>query len=177
MEEKKRKTIRVVKNLNDADLLISEIREAMESIRKEEEKLNKDISDLKSNAQTTVDEFVEKIKKDVDGIFIYAEKNRQKLTQGKTKTVETLSGKFSWRLTSNVILTDKEKAVVARLEKAGLKKLIKITITKKVNKKLVSSRKDEIVDIKGLEVETAERFSVTPNKVKLSEKEVEMLTR
>ena len=174
MEVKKRRIIKVVKNLDEADFLITEIRDLIEQVKGEEKKLNEKISDLRSRAQSKVDKVTKKVKQNVDKIFLYAEKNRRELTnKGKKKTVETPSGKFFWRLSSKVNLTDKEEMIVARLEAAGLGDLI--NITKKVNKDLVSARKNDVINIKGIEIELTERFSVTPSAVKLSKKQVELL--
>ena len=129
--------------------------------------------DLKDKIRQLTDEAMDKVlpleseaESIVDGLFVFAEVNRNKLTEGeKRKTVDTPHGVFGWRLTPPKVTIKGVKRVIELIKKL---KLLQFLHTKEsVDKKAMLKEPEKAQSIQGVGISQEEEFFVKLTELKL----------
>jgi len=173
-----KKTVKVAvaavpKSMSEAVQVVFQIGEHQRHIDAVELEYNKRIQALKEIMVKEAEPYQKEIDKLFAGLYVFAEKNRQSLTDdGKRKTVDASpAGEFGWRLPPHSISFHDKKAVIAELKKMGLSTEF-IRIEEEVNKEAMLKDEDARVraaKVKGLKVVQQEYFYVKPAEVTVTQ--------
>lgn len=165
-QQVKRKTVSVPKDLNEANDFIQSIGQAQRVIQKIQSELNEKVIKLQSDAVEKAKEHEEEIEGLLDGLYAFAESNRNELTEhGKRKTVTLPTGEFLWRTTPPKVTIRNVQAVLAELKKLELTKFIR-TIEEPDKESMLKERA-LAESVKGISITQTEEFAVKPNELKV----------
>lgn len=125
----KKAVIAVPKNLTEAAQFLAEIGKEQRSINEIQLEVNARIEQLKAKAMDDAKPRQDRISQLVEGLFAYAESNRDELTDGgKRKTVKLPTGDFMWRMTPPAVLLRNVKAILVNLKLLGFKRFIRVKV-------------------------------------------------
>jgi len=128
--------------------------------------LDNTIQKIKQRAAERVMPRQEEVDSLAEGIFIFAQAHRKKLTEDeKRKTIVWPSGQILWRWTPFSVNFRKKEAAIEALKKAGLERFIRIE--EEVNKEAILQEKEAIAEIKEITVSRKEFFVVKPAKTEI----------
>ena len=162
----KRLVTSVPKNLLEAADFLSSIGREKRKIERIQSVLNEKIEELKTKAIAEVKSHEEEISQLVEGLFAFAESNRDKLTDGgKRKTVELPTGLFGWRMTPPAISIRNIKSVLAKLKELKLNHFIRVK--EEVNKEAMLKDPELAETIKGVSIIQREEFVVKPTEIQV----------
>lgn len=165
----KKKAVSVPGDIREATEYLKKIGDKEREAEKIESELNTAIEKLKTEAEKKVKVLSEEINESGEGLFIFAQANRESLTDDfKKKTVQVSSGDFGWRKErDSVEIVDNNKdAAIAELKKKNLQYLIRIE--EHVNKEEILKDPEVAKKLKCLTVnEGTESFFIKPAEVKL----------
>ena len=165
----KRLVTPVPQNLDEAAKFLRSIGQEQRKIDGIQSTLNQEIDVLQSKLMDDAKPHEEKISQLVEGLFAFAESNRDKLTDsGKHKSVELPTGLFGWRMTPPAVSLRDVESVLAILKSFGLKRFIR-TIPEKeeVNKEAMLKEPDIAETVKGVSISQREEFIVKPMELKV----------
>lgn len=165
----KRPVIAMPKNLDEAAEFLSLIGQERRKIDKVQSTLNDNIETLKTAAMSKIQPHEEQISKLVEGLFVFAEGSREKLTDGgKRKTVELPTGLFGWRLTPPAISIRDIKSVLAKLKELGLKYFIRVKpAEEEINKEAMLKEPELAKTVRGVSITQREEFIVKPTEIEI----------
>lgn len=131
--------------------------------------LNDQIADLKKVAEDAARPIKERAEALQEGLKIWAEANRLKLTDGgKVKFADLGTGKISWRFRPPSVRISKVELVIEAIKKLGLAKKF-IRTKEEVNKLAMQDAADQARLIAGVTIGTeGEDFIVEPFEVELA---------
>ncbi len=156
----KRRTVPVPRNLDEVTRFVAEIGEAKRVIEEIQAALDQGVTTLKENASGKVTPHEERIQELLEGLYVFAEANRDTLTEGgKRKTVDVQTGCFGWRVARPSVWVGNNTKAVAALKNLGLDELVR-TI-EEVNKEAILESPDKVKDVKGIKVRRDEEFFFT----------------
>lgn len=163
----------IPENLVEAADLITRIAAEQRAVDAIENDLNEQVAAKQKKAMEDALPHNRTIAGLVRGLFIFADANREKLTDdGKTKIVQVPTGSFGWRLNPPSVHLRNKKKVIAELKKLGLKRFIRTL--EEVDKEAML--KEPGVKVPGVKIVQDEIFSVKPNTLEAGvEAEVEDL--
>jgi len=151
----------IPKSLEEAAEYISRIGEEQREINGIQNRLNEKVEKLKSQAMAETSQREATISELVEGLFIFAESHRNKLTEeGKKKTIELPTGIFGWRITPPAVSLKNVKEVLTELIKRGLKRFIRTK--QEVDKEAMLKEPELAKNIKGVTISQREEFVVKP---------------
>ena len=157
----KKNVVVVPKNQNEANKLVTSIGVNQRKIEAINQRVNQRIEKIKVEAAEKAGFISDEINEDVEGLFAYAEANRDDLTNsGKTKTVKLPNGELLWRTTPPSVSVRGIQATIEIFEKLGLIQFIRI-------KKEVAILREQVLvkGIKGIAISQKEEFVVRPSEV------------
>ncbi len=166
----KRQVTPVPKNLDEAAEFLCQIGKERRAIDKIQANLNEQVDELKTQAMADAGPHQEKVNQLVEGLFAFAEANRNELTDGgKHKTVELPTGIFAWRMTPPAVNLRGVKEIIASLKTLGLTRFIRTK--EEVDKEAMLKEKEVAATVKGVTISQQEEFVVKP-----AELEVEIVS-
>ena len=169
MEKKKsvkRTTVVVPKSVEEIGDFISKIGEHQRELTKIQTRLNNQVEKIKAQAVEEGFSHQEMIDQIFDGIFIFAQSQREELTEkGKKKTVQFPTGEIQWRLTPPAVSYQNAKKVIELCRSLGLEHFIRIK--EEVNKEAMLKEPEKAVKIKGVKIEQKEEFVVKPSEIEI----------
>lgn len=166
MKRIKMPAVAVPKDLADASKFIANMAREQRAIDLVQSRLNEQVDVLKERAIADSQPH-EKAKGDLlEGLYIFASANRQKLTDdGKKKTVELPGGSFSWRLTPPAVALKDIKQVIADIKSLGLDRFLRVK--EEVDKEAMLKEQDVATTIKGVSIKQREDFIVRPSELEV----------
>lgn len=157
----KHKVIPVPKDKDESAEVLAKIAKEQRKIERIKSELNEEVDKLKADATSQAKEHEENILELVEGLYVFAEANRDSLTyHGRRKTVELSTGIFGWRLTPPAVKISNIKKVLASLDIQGLKRFIRIK--REINREAMLQEPDLAKTIKGVTISQVEEFIVKP---------------
>ncbi len=142
-------------------------------LNREVARIELDLSDavaqLKETAETDATPKRDEAKALTEGLKLWAEANRDKLTGGKVKYADLGTGKISWRLRpAKVTLRGKVEEIVDRLKSLGLQRFIRTS--EEVNREAMLADAETARGVAGVTIGTeGEDFIVEPFEATVSE--------
>lgn len=160
----KRIAVAVPRSREEVSKLIAEIGKHQRALAGINTALNAQIERIKSRAVREGQPHEKAIGENFEKIFIFAQANRDELTEGgKTKTVYFPPGIIAWRTTPPGVFLRGVKQIIAACKKLGLYQFIRTKET--VDKVAMLKEKDKAVAIKGVIITQREEFVVKPSEV------------
>lgn len=131
--------------------------------------LNDQISEIKKDAEDAARPIRERAEALQEGLKIWAEANRLKLTDGgKVKFADLGTGKISWRFRPPSVRLTKVELVIEAIKKLGLSKTF-LRTKEEVNKEALLADTKKAALVAGVTIGTAgEDFIVEPFEVELA---------
>lgn len=157
----------VPKDLDEANDFITQIAGAKQAVADIEANLSNEVEALKTEAEINARDYQAEIQRLLEGLFVFAEANRRRLTEdSKKKTIEVPAGTFGWRLTPISISIRQADDVIAALKKLGLKRFIRVK--EEPNKEAMRREPEAVAGIKGIAIKGQdEEFFARPQKAEL----------
>jgi phage host-nuclease inhibitor protein Gam len=160
----KKTVVNVPQSLNEAaDFLkkIGQLKRNLDSISAE---LTEKVSNLTSVSTTKAEPVQQELDELVEGLFAFAESNRDDLTEkGKKKTVELPTGIISWRITPPAVSLSSIDLVLDNLRKQGLTRFIRKK--EEVDKEAMLREPELAETVKGVKIEQREEFVIKPSEL------------
>jgi phage host-nuclease inhibitor protein Gam len=159
------------KNLEDAKHAVSQIAAIIRSVHRIEAKYDADVRVLESQIARARKQQADKITplmqqgaELANALHLYAEKNKDDLTnQGKKKTVRLSTGdSFRWRTNPLSAIVSDADALIEELEAHGLKDAFTKTTVTIRKKALIDSRKELPSDLTHVSFSSREKFEILP---------------
>lgn len=96
-----------------------------------------------------------------EAVKIWCENNRNSLLTDGLKTANLITGEVAWRLGKPSVVCKVTPDLIARLERFGLERFIRVK--KELDKTAILKEPDAVADIQGVSVKAAtEEFIITP---------------
>jgi phage host-nuclease inhibitor protein Gam len=156
--------------------------EATEAVRRIGE-LQRTIERVKADVETTVAELIEVAKKSIapteqelqgklSALQVYCTLHRARLTNNRTKTIDFLTGKVSWRSRPASVSVPKAKdklaELIARIKTLGFAQFLRTK--EEIDKEAMLKEPETAKSIAGVRIKSAgEDFAVEPLAVKIEE--------
>ncbi|MDP3900711.1 MAG: host-nuclease inhibitor Gam family protein [bacterium] len=157
----KKKVIEVPKDLVEAASFIKEIGDKQREINKIQDDLNAKIEELKEQAVNNSIGYQKIIETLMEGLFAYANANREELTDnGKKKTVNLPTGTLAWRMTPPSVILRKVDEVIKALKQLKLDRFIRTK--EEVDKEAMLKEPEVAKTVSGVTISQHEEFSVKP---------------
>ncbi|MBM3250822.1 MAG: host-nuclease inhibitor protein Gam [Candidatus Nealsonbacteria bacterium] len=151
----------VPKSLEEATKFLRQIGEEQRATIAIQSTLNARVEELKAKAMSDAGPHQKRISELVEGLFAFAETNRNELTEGnKRKTVEVPTGTFGWRMTPPAVSLRDVKAVLENLKKLDLTRFIRIK--EEVDKEAMLREPEVAEKVRGVSIGQYEEFIVKP---------------
>lgn len=130
--------------------------------------LNDQVAELKKDAEDAAAPLVESIETHIEGLKLWAEANRLKLTDGgKVKFAELGTGKISWRFRPPSVRIYKVESVIEAIKRLGLAAFLRTK--EEVNKEAMLADPEKARLVSGVTIGTeGEDFIVEPLEVELT---------
>ena len=159
----------VPQNDEDARAIIKEIGDQSRELLRLEAELNDKVATLKKEYGDRSDPINERLGALKDGLAMFAEANRDRLTRGgKVKYHDFATGKISWRLKPAKVSVRGVADVIDALKAAGLHRFIRTK--EELNKDAMLEERAVAGAIKGVRIGSdGEEFIVEPSETELTE--------
>jgi len=162
----KRAVIPVPQSLDEAAKFLAQIGDEQRATEKIRSGLNAKVDKLKANAMVEDEPHQKKISQLVEGLFAYAEANRDELTDGgKSKTVKVPTGTFGWRMTPLSVSLRNVKSILEGLKSLRLERFIRIK--EEINKEAMLKEPEMAKTVKGVSISQHEEFVAKPAKLEI----------
>lgn len=156
----------VPKSLEEASEFVGEIGKRQRALEEIRIGLNAQIDRIRARAIRESRPYQEAIEELFEGVFIFAQAHRDKLTDGgKTKTIHFPTGDIAWRITPPAVFLRGVKQIIAACKKLGLDQFIRTKET--VDKEAILKEKDKAIAIRGISISQREEFVVKPSEMKV----------
>jgi phage host-nuclease inhibitor protein Gam len=158
----------VPQNKDDAARAVQEIGTTDRQIARMEADLNDAIAEMKRQAEALAQPLRERRDAVTEGLKVWAEANRDKLTDGgRVKSADLGTGKISWRFRPPSARVTKVEAVLEHLKKLGLQRFIRVK--EEPNKDAMLAEPDVARTVAGVTIGSeGEDFIVEPFEVELA---------
>lgn len=157
----KRRVVPVPKDRSEAAAIVRDIGTAKRGIEDLRNEFNEQVEILRGNMMGRVEELEREIADGVEGLFAFAESNRDELTEGgKRKTVELATGEIGWRFTPPAVMIRGVENVLETLKKMKLSRFIRVKKTP--NKEAMLAEAEVASKVKGVTIVQTEEFFVKP---------------
>lgn len=114
----------VPSTLEDAAQALRELEQAYRQAEDIEDRLNKEVERLHQQAQRKVTPLNEQMQSLLQGLRIFAEKNRKEHARGKTIRLST--GELFWRLSAAGLSVENEKQLIEAIQEKKLERFLRI---------------------------------------------------
>jgi len=162
----KRPVIPVPKSLDEAAEFLRQIGEEQRTTDAIQSDLNAEVDELKAKAMSDAEPHQKKISQLVEGLFAFAETNRDELTDsGKRKTVELPTGIFGWRMTPPAVSLHNVEAILKSLKSLKLDRFIRAK--EEVDKEAMLKEQEVAKTVKGVSISQHEEFIVKPTELEV----------
>lgn len=162
----KRPVIPVPKSLDEAAEFLCRIGKEQRATDTIQSDLNAKVDELKAKAVSDAELHQKKISQLVEGLYAFAETDRDELTDGgKRKTVELPTGIFGWRLTPPSVVFRNVKLILKNLKSLGLNRFIRIK--EEVDKEAMLAEQEVAKTIRGVSITQHEEFIVKPTELEV----------
>lgn len=139
--------------------------------QRERERIKADMNDEMSEIKRRYEEQAlphgEAIVSLLDGLHIYAEKNKDTLLQGKMKSVKLTSGEIGWRTGTPKVGIKGAEAVIERLKAMCLPQFLRVKT--EVNKEQMLAEPELAATVPGVTITQVETFWAKPSETELEE--------
>lgn len=153
---------------DDATRSVADIGVATREITRLETDMNDELTEIKARYEALADPYRERVLILTQAVQIWAEANRDELTQhGKVKTHALPSGEILWRTRPPSVRVTGVEAVLDLLRRSGLDRFIRIR--QEVNREAILNEPEAVAFIPGLAISQIEDFVVVPFEVELSQ--------
>lgn len=164
MAKKKKKPIAVPKSIEQASEFMTHIGKYQRALTQMEIDLTHQIEELKTRALKASSGHREAIEQLFESIYIFAEKNRDKLTErGRKKTFYLQTGKIFWHMSPPKVSFRRgwnNDRVVELCKSLGLRRFIRTK--KEVDKEAMLKEPKVANDLQGVKIGQKELFVVKP---------------
>ena len=162
----KKAVIPVPRDLSEAVWFLAEIGKEQRVIDKIQLDINARVEELKVKAINDAKPRQNRISQLMEGLFAYAEANRDELTEnGKIKTIKMPTGVFGWRMTPPAVFLRNVKSIIANLKLLGLEQFIRIK--EEIDKEAMLKEPEVAKKIKGVSISQYEEFVVKPTELEI----------
>lgn len=153
---------------DDAAEAVKQIGVTGRQIARMEADLNDQIADLKKLAEEAAAPLRERKDAMTEGLKLWAEANRERLTDGgRVKFADLGTGKISWRFRPPSVRLTKIEAILDHLKKLGLQRFIRVK--EEPNKEAMLAEPEVARTVNGVSIGTeGEDFIVEPFEVELA---------
>jgi len=158
--------IPVPKTLEEATKFLGKIGEEQRSVDIIKNKLNADVDALKTKAMENAEKHQTKITQLMEGLYAFAEANRDELTDNnKKKSVETPKGMFGWRITPPKVILRNQEIIIETLKSLALDRFVRIK--EQINKEALLKESNIANSIKGVSINQREEFVIKPAELEI----------
>lgn len=162
----KRSVVLVPKDLKEAAKFVAKIAKAQRSIEAIKSDLNAEVDKLKTRAVAEAGPHSQKIEDLLEGLFAFAETNRDQLTKsGKVKSVKLETGIFGWRTTPPAVTLRNIKSIIKSLRSLKLGRFIRTK--EEVDKEAMLKEPEVAKTVKGVSIGQYEEFFVRPEEIEV----------
>jgi len=159
------KVIAVPRDLKEAAEFFTEMTALSRESQKIQDELNERIEELKTQAMSKIEPNKELISHLFNGLYVFAETNREKLITGKKKSIDLPTGSFGWRISQPYVSFKNAGAVLETLIKQRLKKFFREKTIRTVDKEAMLKHEEEAKQIKGVFIVRHEEFFAKPAEI------------
>ena len=157
----------VPQNRDDANGSVAEIGTATREIARIEAEMNDLLAKIKDEYEAYADPYRERIRTLTHGVQIWAEANRDELTQhGKVKTHDLPAGQVLWRTRPPSVRVTGAEAVLDLLRRMQLDRFIRCK--EEINREAILNEPSAVAHVPGITISQAEDFVVVPFEVELA---------
>lgn len=158
----------VPQSREQAAAAIREIGELQRLVTRIETDMNDALAKVKEQFETAAVPHADRINQLTQGVQMWAEANRDTLTQGgKVKTAALPTGEIQWRTRPPSVRITGQDAVLDALRRLGLQRFIRSK--EEVNKEAILNEQDAVKHVPGVSISQGEDFMVVPFEVELTE--------
>lgn len=162
----KKELIPIPQNLKEASDFLAEIGREQRIIDGLKKELNETIEKIKKQYLEKTQIHEKNISEKFEGLYIFAQKNRNELTENeKKKSIELPTGIFGWRLTPPSVSLKSVKSVLSEILKRGLNEFIRIK--QEIDKEAMLKKPELASSIKGVSIVQYEEFFVKPSELEI----------
>lgn len=148
-------------NLGQCSELIRRVGSLERGIEKINMELAEKIEKLKSEADAKINELTKLIATAAEGIYRFAEENKETLIEErKKKTIKLSTGDFGWRINPPSVSIKSTAKALAQIKSLGFTDLIRIK--EEVNKEAILEKPEVAKKIKGVSIRRDEEFFIRP---------------
>lgn len=145
----------------DAAGAVAAIGEAQRELRRIEAEMNDELARIREAYEAAAEPHRAVVSSLTEGVRVWAEANRNALTQGgKVKTAALSTGELRWRLHPPSVRLTKPEAVIEALRNLGLTRFIRVK--EEVDKEAILAEPDGVKGVKGIAINRPETFEVVP---------------
>jgi len=152
----------VPEDIDEAADMVAKIGELTREIERIEIDMKEEMAEVKARHEARAQPLIEERTALTEGVRLWAEANRRKLTQGgKVKYVRLTTGEIKWRLRPPSVTIRGKDDVLRRLKERGLTQFIRVK--EDVNREAIREEPEAVAGIPGIKVGSAgEDFVVEP---------------
>lgn len=155
------KRLAVPTTIEEVEQLIYQLGELQRESKRLETEMNDEIAEIKAKYEEINRFNNEKISEITDIVYLYAERNRESLLKGNSKTVYFTSGEISWRFSPPSVKIKSVDLVLSNLKAAGLTRFIRVK--EEIAKDMILADPEAIKGIKGISIkDSVEFFYIKP---------------
>jgi len=162
----KRTSVIAPKSIREVAVLIRQVGEHQRKLTQIQTDANNQIEKIKKQAMERSLGHQQRIDQLFEGIFIFAQANRDGLTEkGKKKTVSLPTGDILWRLTPPAVSLKGVEKVIKLCQTRGLARFIRVK--KEVDREAMLKEPKVAGKIPGVTIRQKEEFVVKPSEVEI----------
>ena len=152
----------VPEDMDEAADMVAKIGDLTREIERINLDMKEELARVKERYELKAQPLIEERTGLTEGVRIWAEANRKKLTRdGKVKYVRLTTGEIKWRLRPPSVTIRGKEQVLKRLKEAGLTQFIRVR--EDINREAIREEPEAVVGIPGIRVGSAgEDFVVEP---------------
>ncbi len=154
----------VCQSLDDVQAFIADIGDNNREINRLQNDMNDEIAKITEEYAQKINPLTAKGEELFTAVQIWCEANRDTLLTKGGKTANLVTGEVSWRIRPPSVVVRGIEDVVARLDRFGLDRFVRIK--KEVNKEAILNEPNAVAGIAGITIKSGiEDFVVTPFEV------------
>lgn len=159
--------VRVPQDRIEAAVAIARIGTISRETQRIETRMNDELADLKAAYEAEAEPLRAEVEALTEGLHIWAEANRESLTQGgKVKTAQLPTGELVWRIRPPSVRISGADAVMDVLRRRGLARFIRTK--EEISKEAILNEPQAVAGVPGIAISQAEDFVVQPFETELS---------
>jgi phage host-nuclease inhibitor protein Gam len=160
----KKEVVTAPGNIDEAVDYVRLIGEAQRHIDKIATDLNDEVEKLKEKAAEKAKQFEDAVAGLFEGLYIFAETNRAKLTDNdKIRIIKVISGQFGWRTNPPSVEAKDVAKAIAELKTKGLAEYVRIK--EELDKEAILKNQAVVNVLKEISIKQDEMFFVKPDEI------------